>query len=74
MIVQSVNDDVTNLKAALKTTKVIDWKVGVILPFTQFDMIELVRSILPEIGMDEVFITPSATFILDTKEIYQDVK
>ncbi|KAJ8717749.1 hypothetical protein PYW07_005679 [Mythimna separata] len=73
VIIQCPNDNLENLGKALKTTKIIDWKRSIIVPYVPYNIIELIKTILDDINVEIELVLPSARFILDTRKPYDDI-
>ncbi|KAJ8717136.1 hypothetical protein PYW08_005535 [Mythimna loreyi] len=78
VIIQCPNDNVENLYNALRETKIIDWKKSPLIPYAPSHIIKLIKTLLEDKNISEAveieLILPAATFILETKIPYDDVK
>uniref|UniRef100_A0A2A4J041 Glycine N-acyltransferase-like protein n=1 Tax=Heliothis virescens TaxID=7102 RepID=A0A2A4J041_HELVI len=73
IIIQCPNNDLENLAAALKETKVIDWKKQITVPYTTSHVQELIKQLSKEMNLEIELILPSNVFILETDTPYTDV-
>lgn len=73
IIIQCPKDDTTKLEEALKKTKVIDWEREVIVPYAPQNVVNCLRNIAHEIGVEEDQHDPLETFILEEAK-YDDVR
>ncbi|XP_047031106.1 uncharacterized protein LOC124638251 [Helicoverpa zea] len=73
IIIQCPNDDLENLTAALKETKIIDWKKQITVPYVTNHVKELIKKLAKDINLEIQLILPSEVFILETNTPYKDV-
>uniref|UniRef100_A0A2H1VJT3 SFRICE_001209 n=1 Tax=Spodoptera frugiperda TaxID=7108 RepID=A0A2H1VJT3_SPOFR len=74
IIIQCPSDDTSKLATALRTTKLIDWKKSVKVPFAPRNVVNLLYEIMDDVKIEVEEVFPYDTHILDTTELYKDVR
>uniref|UniRef100_A0A2A4J077 Glycine N-acyltransferase-like protein n=1 Tax=Heliothis virescens TaxID=7102 RepID=A0A2A4J077_HELVI len=73
IIIQCPNDDLENLAAALKFTKIINWKHLIKVQYAPNHVQDLLKKLAKEINLEIKLVILTEVFILETNTPYTDV-